>query len=373
MTALEQPALNLDALLRAICAELRLSDALHLQAQQRYAAVGSWLLREGGLLAPGKPELYPQGSLRLGTTVRPRGAKVHDLDIVSEVEASFGAAFSPVQLLDLLEHQLRANQTYAPMVRRKNRCIRLEYANDFHLDILPAFRDPSGPPGALFVPDRKTRAWKASNPKGYAHWFETTEQLALGRVLDGIEPLPAPMTAPATPTLRRLVQLLKQFRDVRHETSPEVAPISIVLTTLAADHYVGEKSETDAMTGFLGKLIATIPTSGRLLVLNPANKKEDLSERWNEPASYAAFLEGVDHLRAQWERLRVCHGLKNIAKILGDLFGDDVVDRAIRTISGELEDLRSSGQLGLGSSGVLIRSPQPQRPLHRNTFYGHDE
>lgn len=108
-------------------AELRLSDALHLQAQQRYAAVGAWLVHEDGLLAPGKPLLFPQGSLRLLTTVRPRGTEVYDLDMVCELEAAFASGFTPVQLLDLLEHQLRAHQTYSTMVRRKNRCIRLVY------------------------------------------------------------------------------------------------------------------------------------------------------------------------------------------------------------------------------------------------------
>lgn len=243
MTALELPGLNIDVLLRAICAELRLSDALHRQARERYEAVGAWLLDEDGLLAPGKPHLFPQGSLRLLTTVRPRGSEVYDLDIVCEFEEAFASGLTPLQLLDLLEHQLRAHQTYATMVRRKNRCIRLVYANDFYLDILPGFRDSSGPPGSLFVPDRQTRQWKASNPKGYAHWFETTEQLAIKRALDGLEPLPAPMAAHATPTLRRLVQLLKRFRDVRHEQSLAVAPISIVLTTLAGHHYFGETSE----------------------------------------------------------------------------------------------------------------------------------
>src|SRR5260370_1315895 len=73
MTPLEVPPLTLDALLRAICAELRLSDALHRQAKERYEAVGRWLLVESGPLARGEPHLFPQGSLRLLTTVRPRG------------------------------------------------------------------------------------------------------------------------------------------------------------------------------------------------------------------------------------------------------------------------------------------------------------
>lgn len=77
-------------------------------------------MHEDGLLAPGKPLLFPQGSLRLLTTVRPRGTEVYDLDIVCELEAAFASGFTPVQLLDLLEHQLRAHQTYSTMVRRKN-------------------------------------------------------------------------------------------------------------------------------------------------------------------------------------------------------------------------------------------------------------
>ena len=37
-----------------------------------------------------------------------------------------------------MEQRIRLHKTCAPMVQRQNRCIRLNYANEFHMDLLPA-------------------------------------------------------------------------------------------------------------------------------------------------------------------------------------------------------------------------------------------
>ena len=75
MTALETPILTLDTLLRRIAAELRLSDPLRDLAERRYNSVAEWLLAPGSPLAAARPHIYPQGSLRMQSTVRSRGAQ----------------------------------------------------------------------------------------------------------------------------------------------------------------------------------------------------------------------------------------------------------------------------------------------------------
>jgi hypothetical protein len=58
------------------------------------------------------------------------------------------------------------------MLEEKQRCWRLCYANEFHLDITPSIRNPGCGNGGELVPDRALAAWKPTNPKGYAARFE---------------------------------------------------------------------------------------------------------------------------------------------------------------------------------------------------------
>lgn len=375
MTFPERPLLSRDTLLRRICAELRLSDALHDLAEQRYLAVAAWLTAAGSPLAAAKPHIYAQGSLRIRTTVRPRGRNEFDLDLVLELQLLLAENADPMKVLDAVERRMRENAMYRPMVERKNRCIRLNYADEFHLDILPGVPNPAGPAGAIWVPDCGARAWKDSNPKGFAVWFEssciTEEQRQ--RVLAGLEPLPPSTSAAETPPLTRVVQLMKRSRDVMYEKVPELAPISIVLTTLCAKHYAGHLSEEVAFSNIVQQIVNALPTVGRLVVPNPTNEREDLSERWNDPKVYDAFVKGMKALQAQWSRLMALQGLENIIPALEELFGEDVVQRALRNEVDRVEGERARRTVGVGAAGVLITSPTPHRPVPRNTFYGDPE
>jgi hypothetical protein len=69
------PALDrqdwLDRHLARVCLILQLTDAQYKDAKLKYEAVGRVLSSEGSLLAAYGPEIYPQGSMLLGTTNRP--------------------------------------------------------------------------------------------------------------------------------------------------------------------------------------------------------------------------------------------------------------------------------------------------------------
>ncbi|MFF3024420.1 nucleotidyltransferase [Gottfriedia sp. NPDC057948] len=81
--------------------------------------------------------MYPQGSLSISTTVKPLAKQEFDLDLVCQINQSWQGKDS-LKLLDSIEKRLKENKIYQDMVERKNRCIRLNYANEFLMDILPA-------------------------------------------------------------------------------------------------------------------------------------------------------------------------------------------------------------------------------------------
>lgn len=363
----------IDDLLVRICIWMQLTPTQRAEAEQHYRHVGTWLSAPESKLALWRPEIFPQGSLRIGTTVRPLSHEEFDLDLVCLLAMRDG--YDPVAVLNLVEERLRQHDTLKPMVERKNRCIRLNYAKQFHMDILPARPDLLLGGTCVLVPDRAARCWKKSNPRGYASWYDDRGKLwqPLTRVAASVEPLPAPEGAEEKTPLQLSTQLLKRARDIRFVRRPELAPISIVLTTLAGHHYGGELHPLQALTAIVDRIVASIPPVGRLYVLNPANPKEDLSERWDDdPESYLAFVEFMHELSRELHQLSAADGIAAAQKRLEKLFGDDAADRAIRAQAESLERARNDRNLRVvTSSGALTSSASAAAiPVKRNTFYG---
>jgi len=88
-----------------------------------------------------------------------------------------GLGFSSQETYQLIGERLRANGTYASMLEAKNRCWRLIYAGDFHMDIIPAIPDLERGNTAILVPDREVTDWTKSDAKGYAVWFKGKMQV----------------------------------------------------------------------------------------------------------------------------------------------------------------------------------------------------
>ena len=138
---------RLNLLLRYIADELDISETHHKLAEQHYQAVGNWLGADGSLLAPFNPDIYPQGSFRLGTVVKPiSGEDRYDIDLVCQLELP-RQQVTQRRLKQMVGDRLKENKTYAEMLEPEGRrCWTLQYADSarFHMDILPAIPDNYG-------------------------------------------------------------------------------------------------------------------------------------------------------------------------------------------------------------------------------------
>jgi hypothetical protein len=361
---------QLSDLLLRICMSLQITATQHKAAEDHYNAIGAWLADPNSGLFRFRPKIYSQGSFRIGTTVKPRKREEYDVDLVCELRADSRLFPNPVALLNLIESRLREHGDYATRLERKNRCLRVMYANDFYLDILPACPDPNGQGTCLVVPDRNARCWKASNPKGYASWFETATEKRM--VKAALEPLPE--FENMKPPLNYAVQLIKRWRDVFYETQPDLAPISIVLTTLAGHHYAGESNVAPALTGILNRIVAAIPENGpRLAVLNPSNLKEDLSERWNlNPRSYSAFVTGMNSFLRVWTTIIGGRGIPEVTAALNSLFGENLTRRVVEEQADALQKSRRNRELRFDtkSKSIVVGGGLSTIPVRSNTFFG---
>jgi len=362
---------QLDRILEIICRKLQLSPTQYALAENHYLAVGKWLEQEGSILAPYKPKIYPQGSLPMGTTNKPLQREEYDLDFIVELEIAWWE-IHPRELLSKVEYRIQEHKDYASRMQCKNRCICLVYAHDFHLDIVPACSYPEQGYGQICIPDRETKGWRDSNPRQYLEWFNCKAKPLEYRI-ECAEPLPQQESLEEKPALKYAVQLFKRYRDVAFRAMPNLAPVSIVLSTLCATHYQGEASVAETIAGILGRLSASIAQhqGRRIPVWNPANNvSEDLGERWENPYAYQKFVAWIEEFRNLWQELSTTRGYPEISHVLERLFDEQPTKDAIREDAAQISQRRSADTLGIfPKSGILIGQTTPIK-VPQNTFYG---
>jgi len=369
---------RVEDLLVRVCESLQITPTMHSDAEQRYHAIGEWLAGETSPLQSLRPRVYSQGSMRIGTSVRPLSRQEYDLDLVCHFDGVDSARVpNAVMLLDAIEKRLRDHDGYKDKLERKNRCIRVIYANKFHLDVLPACPDRQKLNGCVVVPDRKLEDWKPSNPAGYAKWFLNQCEIRIRKFMEAramdAEPLPPLESSIEKAPLKHVVQLVKRARDIYFRAQPELAPISIVLTTLAAEAYGGELTVHSAFGPTIAGVVESIRRSGavRLVVRNPMNPDEDFSEKWDNPAAYAAFVEFVGFLQRTWSNISEQNDSVELSRLLQELFGEELVKNTFAEQAKHIRSLRESGSLGLKKGAATVASLGPGvLQIPRHTFYG---
>lgn len=367
-----RPLLDLDDLLEEICLVLQLTPTLYENARTKYEAIAAWLAAPGSNLLPYAPLIFPQGSFRIQTTVRPWRYDEYDLDLVCRLAIPLGLQVDPMWVYGLVEERLAANETYRTRLERYKRCLRIVYAGRFHLDITPARPDPSGVANHLVVPDRKLKAWKPSDPRGFATWFNMRtlagRRLAL---VKAAEPLPEKEPAHGKPPLKRTVQLMKRHRDIVFRGADD-APRSIVLSTLAARHYAGEESIADALENVLVGIQRTLAAcEPPLRVLNPTNPKENFADSWEgNPKEYYDFVDYIDRFLESVRALRAGRGLDVITSSMGKIFGDKVATNAVERSIASVGKAREEGRLRATGRSAGIITGVGEVAVTRNTFFG---
>lgn len=375
----------LAGVLELLCRELELTPTQYEDATAKYGAVGRWL-NDGLLLARLGPEVFAQGSIRLGTTVRPLGRDEFDVDLVCWLVGGHDG-FEPSLVMGLVGDRLREHGTYRDMLEPKNRCWRLNYAGEFHMDITPAVANSNCSNGGLVVPDRELRHWSPTNPKGYADWFDgqAAAQPAIEKglregVRAGVEPLPDQI--PFKNVLVRAVQLFKRHRDVWFQGRDSgTAPISIIVTTLAARAYARAvasrvyRSEFDLLLEVIHSMphhveIRNIDGRRKFFVWNPTTDGENFAEKWNQhPERADAFFAWSGAALDDFRRLSEASGMETIRKHIAGRFGERESGRAIQSVASAVTAARESGHLRV-ATGVGLTTGTLGVGVRAHTFYG---
>jgi hypothetical protein len=283
---------------------LDIPDDLADEAIAKYEAVAAWLGDEDSPLRQYEPELYPQGSFRLGTPIRPLTARDEfDIDLVCRLKIAKEST-TQQELKDRVGSRLKADEELKKILKERRRCWQLLYGDRFHLDVLPAIPDAERPGTSILVTDRELVRWQFSNPIGYADWFYarmgpqvTQLREAMAKATSAsVEDIP--VWRVRTP-LQRAVQLLKRHRDLRFSCNADDRPTSIIITTLAARAYSGQPQTYDALLQIVRAMPRYIETrEGMGWIANPVHPGENFADKWNENAgrkqAFERWLQAVE-------------------------------------------------------------------------------
>lgn len=367
---------QIDDLLARSAEKLQLDKSRRERIESTYQAVQDFINNDNYFFKDADFEIYPQGSVRIGTTVKPIENNEFDLDIVLHIKGKNYQENNPLKVYSELKRRLQESEKYINMIELKTRCIRLNYSGDFHMDILPGCQQNKNNENVIMIPDRELKEWLSSNPRGYGDWFiqkaNSVRQTLLEKAY-AAENLPADEYASKKP-LQRAVQIIKRFRDLHFEKSKEFSTPSIVLTTIAGEYYKGEDSiflTIDSIVTQLQQKIGLSPKT-RIKVSNPVNQNEDFTDKWeNEPDYYVAFSKFINSLYFSWQNLKKENGVIEEGNILKSIIGDNLYSESLKDQSLLVEDFRKKGKLFTSTiSGALTTGKDSTKPIQKNTFFG---
>jgi len=350
------------ALLVKIAGELDITDSSYELAKNRYEDLGKWFSRDESTLRQNRPHIFPQGSFRLGTVIKPINLRADfDLDLSCRLDEGVQkSTHSQYDLKTMVQSELelyRVARNIEEKLKEQKRCWRLNYQGQpgFHLDVVPCIPEQSDRISrvkiammesqmtesqattlanlSVSITDNKradyrakTFEWPLSNPEGYAKWFESRmamrKLLIEGKIAAKVDDLPENTRRTI---LQKCVQILKRHRDIFFRYKTDHQTISIIITTLAGRAYDGEGNLFEALQNILNKMDALIsPVEPR--IPNPVNPKEDFADKWKTPDGIALRLEEntrkwIQQAKTDLANLETIQDTKTLKSIVESRFG----------------------------------------------------
>jgi len=413
---------NIDLILEGLSKSLDISRTDFQKAETAYNAVGKHLGNGlyTGIPSGAKIPIYTQGSMRLGTVVRPLrdgNESDYDIDLVFELPITKEKT-SPSQLKTEVGQQLKSNAAYESKLNESKRCWTLSYEN-FHMDILPAVAN-SNSRGAINITDNDNGIfkWRDSNPNGYADWFdnkclEKLHLFAVANAMDestnkGVAEIEKVPEFFERSVLQRIVQIMKRHRDISFKNNETNKPISMIITTLAASFYGREHSIYKALKNIIEsmsdletwldensqkfvqvlaanearnfanamdsaeQITITRNSNGYWNLPNPVNRNENFADKWhlNNNAKAKAFFSWIKKFQHDMEivlsTLNSGSGMSKLAEEIGKSWGEKAAKRTIE----HQASLYKNCPLIFTGIGIALATNSTEKPIKKNTFFG---
>jgi hypothetical protein len=371
-----------DTYLEALVKALEIPQSKYEQAETSYKSLGQWLHRNDSSVKGFSPDVYVQGSFRLGLVIKPLSVEEeYDIDCACSLTNLDKSSLSQMELKRLLGGELelyRESKNIKKPVTEQRRCWRLEYSDgsQFHMDIIPCI--PNGEQQRLLLEQKNfdtqfaetaiaitdnevlpqycqiTEDWPRSNPKGYSEWFklrmgetferrrrEILNEMSAKGIQASVEEIP---TYRVRTPLQSAIMILKRHRDMMFQNDSKNKPISIILTTLSAHAYQSEATIGSALISILSRMEGGIRYDGhKYIILNPTDSMENFADKWEtHPERAEAFFSWLKQAREDFYSVGQQAEHSQMSKLLENRIGQNVTNQLSQTLKSETSSLLSA-------------------------------
>ena len=293
----------------------------------------------------GYQKMERQGSYALGTLIKPVDDNDEydaDIQIVMNPNPKWGAKDYVLEI----NRTLAGNKNYADKLRLKTRCVTVDYAGDFHLDVVPRVTIK----GKHYVCNRVDNKFEETDGIGYRDWFNEKNRITGGN-------------------LKRVVRLLKHLRDHKNSFTAK----SILLTTLVGNTIkasdegtTGVSTVADTLETVLSRMNDYLQQHPNMPVIkNPVLPSEDFNRHWDQ-RRYANFRNRIQsYAQTAWQAKAEPSAEKAI-KLWQELFGENF-GKASNSGGGGSSAKNTSGS-AVGGAAAIATPPVIRRPNEARRF-----
>lgn len=372
---------NIDAMYRKIATEIEISETQAEKAKESYEAVGNYLNNN---IKQYDVRIFPQGSFMLGTVIKPISDKdEYDIDLVATIDNKFTSA---KDLKNIVGDVLKTGDRYSEKVEEGKRCWTIQYSEsaNYHMDILPTMKSDTYFQNKKLIMTHKEDEnsdyeFRQTNPEAYYDWFvkrmeeekkKLTEEYAIRNKIEIVE---VPEYKIKT-TLQIAIEILKRYRDIKFKDTPDIKPISIILTTLMARIYTGKENVYELIEKFSKEYVLYLEKdeNGNVLIQNPVNENENFADKWpSNPERKEAFFKFMDDLKYDLVTNKVLleGNIREQADAYKKLFGENMVNKVYENIAQKTREEREKSNMYLKENGNLT-TEKTNITVRNHNFYG---
>lgn len=286
---------------------------------------------------------YTQGSYSTDTGVRPKSEEEFDVDVVLVLEV--GESDEPKDILQWIKDRIKSYSGFEDRAKAKERCVRIDYAQEFHVDVVPSFQYENH----IKIPSKKEGEWTETNPAGFTEWCNNINDTS-------------------DKYFSHTVKMLKHWRD--ENVGKETAPKSILLTALVGNTHTKKPSIAETLVETLKLMIDDLD-----FLVSELENDEDVP--WVENPS----LEG-ENLARNWTKVKVQRFLKKLTTLRDDCqdaLDEENKDESIRkwqAIFGSSDFPSSLGETenmarNIASGAILVNPTGQLNKVHGTTLKDH--
>jgi len=251
-------------------------------------ALRDWL-RSDPEFSPVLQGISRQGSWAHRTIIKPLGGREFDADLLVRMKVQRSWSKNPRRYPEALYEAMLRSPRHRDKVELKTRCVRVTYAGDCHVDLVPYVHEALyGIFDQQFIVNRSTGEFERVNPEGFVNWVRQKDKVTQGH-------------------LRKTLRLLKYLRDYRGTFDVPSVILTVLVGSRANDVFAFFDRYCDLPTAFRSLVTGTdrwlAAQSGVPVVRDPSCRAVDFGHRLDE----VGFWKFRDQFHGYAETVRAAY------------------------------------------------------------------